>query len=225
MAMPSVSEIMPKKKGKGIMRKQMRLDGMFVLDNLFRVHFKKLCVEHGLVGDEGWANCMSKCSGANLDHIGAWHWFLRSFERDSFDGNEYIGSFLQTVRSSVGEWRKVSQSRRAAIMRAEAYAAIAPEETEQEDDFYRSQRWRRLRYDFLKTAKAVCNACGRSRADHGIVVHVDHIQPRSKHPLLALEITNLQVLCEDCNMGKGNRDDIDWRSTPQNDDVPQEDAA
>ena len=37
-------------------------------------------------------------------------------------------------------------------------------------------------------------------------------QPRRKHPELALRVDNLQVLCEDCNMGKGGWDDTDWRA-------------
>lgn len=217
MAMPSVSEIMPKKKGNGLLRKHARRDSVMVLDQLFRLHFRKLCLAHSLVGDEGWANFISACAKSDLDHIGAWHWFLRSFERETFDGNEHVAALLQVVRTSVGDWRKASQMRRAAIIRAEAMAAVAPDLGEQKDDFYRSLRWRRLRYDFMKTAESTCNACGRSRANHGVVVHVDHILPRSKFPHLALEISNLQVLCEDCNLGKGNRDTIDWREGPQED--------
>jgi 5-methylcytosine-specific restriction endonuclease McrA len=40
---------------------------------------------------------------------------------------------------------------------------------------------------------------------------VDHIKPRSTHPKLALAFDNLQLLCEDCNIGKSNKCDIDWR--------------
>lgn len=77
-------------------------------------------------------------------------------------------------------------------------------------DFYASEEWRRLRFKVLKTANGVCMLCGRGRP-HGVVLHVDHIKPRSKHPELELIFENLQVLCEDCNLGKGNRDDTDWR--------------
>ena len=42
------------------------------------------------------------------------------------------------------------------------------------------------------------------------MVHVDHIKPRSKYPKLALVKSNLQVMCEDCNLGKVNTDTIDW---------------
>ena len=43
-------------------------------------------------------------------------------------------------------------------------------------------------------------------------IHVDHIKPRSKYPELELDINNLQVLCEDCNIGKSNIDETDWRT-------------
>jgi 5-methylcytosine-specific restriction endonuclease McrA len=42
-------------------------------------------------------------------------------------------------------------------------------------------------------------------------MHVDHIKPRSLFPLLAADPENLQVLCEDCNVGKSNVDTTDWR--------------
>lgn len=45
----------------------------------------------------------------------------------------------------------------------------------------------------------------------GKVMHVDHIKPKSLHPELKYELSNLQVLCEDCNIGKSNLDDTDWR--------------
>lgn len=42
-------------------------------------------------------------------------------------------------------------------------------------------------------------------------IHVDHIKPKSKYPQLALEEYNLQVLCEDCNLGKVNFFEDDLR--------------
>lgn len=77
-------------------------------------------------------------------------------------------------------------------------------------DFYASREWRVLRYRVLRRSNGRCACCGRSSAD-GIQIHVDHIQPRSKAPELALVEGNLQILCADCNMGKGNTDSIDWR--------------
>jgi len=42
-------------------------------------------------------------------------------------------------------------------------------------------------------------------------MHIDHIKPRSKYPELTFVFENLQVLCEDCNVGKSNLDETDWR--------------
>ena len=78
-------------------------------------------------------------------------------------------------------------------------------------DFYVSKEWRRLRYRVIKKYSAECMACGRSKKYHGIVIHVDHIKPRSKYPDMALQINNLQLLCEDCNLGKSNKCEVDWR--------------
>lgn len=78
------------------------------------------------------------------------------------------------------------------------------------DKFYNSYAWRKLRYVAIKTCGAKCQCCGRSAAD-GVVMHVDHIKPRKKFPELALLLSNLQVLCNLCNHGKGNWDETDWR--------------
>jgi hypothetical protein len=70
-----------------------------------------------------------------------------------------------------------------------------------ETDFYRTQEWRSLRVKILAESGRRCLLCGNS-PDNGITLHVDHIKPRSLFPELALEKSNLQVLCEDCNLGK-----------------------
>ena len=81
-----------------------------------------------------------------------------------------------------------------------------------DDGFYKSDSWRELRFVALKRADGCCALCGRSNRMHGVVLHVDHIKPRSRFPHLSLVASNLQVLCEDCNLGKGNRDTTDWRA-------------
>lgn len=45
-------------------------------------------------------------------------------------------------------------------------------------------------------------------------MNADHVRPRKTHPHLALEPSNGQPLCDDCNPGKGNRSDRDWRKNP-----------
>lgn len=77
-------------------------------------------------------------------------------------------------------------------------------------DFYDSPEWHQARYQALKRSNGCCELCGESKAT-GAIIQVDHIKPRSKFPELALDQGNLQVLCRPCNMGKSNRDSIDWR--------------
>ncbi|MAF42865.1 MAG: hypothetical protein CMI54_01675 [Parcubacteria group bacterium] len=78
-------------------------------------------------------------------------------------------------------------------------------------EFYYSDEWRRLRVRVLEKYKCKCMMCGRSPKKHGVVIHVDHIKPRSKNPELSLDFDNLQLLCEDCNLGKSNKYQTDWR--------------
>jgi hypothetical protein len=77
--------------------------------------------------------------------------------------------------------------------------------------FYKSPEWRKVRYEVLREQKGKCQCCGRSAKD-GVILHVDHIVPLSKDWSKRLDKNNLQVLCEDCNLGKSNTDSIDWRS-------------
>jgi len=65
-------------------------------------------------------------------------------------------------------------------------------------------RWRVLSRDGWK-----CLACGRNTKAHGVVLHVDHIHPRSKGGPDHMD--NYQTLCESCNLGKSNKDDTDFR--------------
>jgi len=82
------------------------------------------------------------------------------------------------------------------------------------DPFHRSDAWLALRYKALTVYGRKCMCCGASSLN--TIFHVDHIKPRSLYPLLALEFSNLQVLCEPCNIGKGNRDMTDFRKKSTN---------
>lgn len=72
------------------------------------------------------------------------------------------------------------------------------------------RKWASIRYKALKASNGKCCLCGRGASD-GVSLHVDHIKPKSKYPELKYELSNLQVLCEDCNIGKSNEDETDWR--------------
>lgn len=78
------------------------------------------------------------------------------------------------------------------------------------DLFLRSSQWQALRYATLQRFGARCLCCNTDRSS-GKVMHVDHIKPMWTHWHLRADPENLQVLCEDCNMGKGARDSTDWR--------------
>lgn len=83
----------------------------------------------------------------------------------------------------------------------------APQEQE---SFYTSDAWREVRYRALKASNGRCQCCA-ARPGPGNPLHIDHIRPRSKFPKLELELSNLQVLCADCNLGKRAWDETDWR--------------
>ena len=77
-------------------------------------------------------------------------------------------------------------------------------------EFLSTYEWRKTRMVALKKYGARCQCCGATPAT-GTVIHVDHIKPRKLFPHLALDVDNLQVLCHECNHGKGNWDQTDWR--------------
>jgi len=77
-------------------------------------------------------------------------------------------------------------------------------------NFYNTREWIAVRYQALRLSEHRCLSCGSSPND-GIRLHVDHIKPRSVRPDLSLNINNLQVLCEQCNLGKSNKYSDDFR--------------
>lgn len=80
---------------------------------------------------------------------------------------------------------------------------------EKNDGFYESRAWKELRYEVIRDSDGKCSCCGADRST-GAVMHVDHIKPRYKFPELSLTKSNLQVLCADCNVGKGAWDQTDF---------------
>ena len=76
--------------------------------------------------------------------------------------------------------------------------------------FLSSKAWKRVRLQALNLHGRACQICGCG-AQQGAVLNVDHIKPRALFPELALRLDNLQVLCGDCNEGKGNWDMTDAR--------------
>ena len=111
----------------------------------------------------------------------------------------------------MGNWEgrknhKRKSKRDKSYWRARALRAEQRTGKRAKEDFYDSEAWRMLRYQALKRSNKRCELCGATSK-----LHVDHIKPRSRYPELALRLDNLQVLCRDCNLGKGAWDSTDWR--------------
>ena len=87
---------------------------------------------------------------------------------------------------------------------------LSAEVRQREPSFYATRAWKELRYKVLIKNGQRCQCCGAS-AIQGASLHVDHIKPRSFYPELALDESNLQILCGDCNIGKSNKDVTDFR--------------
>lgn len=142
--------------------------------------------------------------------------------KDRAQKYEYIRSFvLANAPAAEQPWKSiVTDVRREQVARKEkkrktrlrvARLKVAYETT---DAFLMSYEWRRLRMEAIKKYGARCQCCGAS-PETGAVINVDHIKPRRIFPQLALDINNLQVLCQECNHGKGNWDMTDWRHVEQ----------
>ena len=80
-----------------------------------------------------------------------------------------------------------------------------------ESDFYKSKAWRKLRSVAIRLHGKRCAKCGQEGTKYH-PIHVDHIKPRSLYEHLSLDITNLQILCKQCNIDKSNNHCTDYRS-------------
>ena len=80
----------------------------------------------------------------------------------------------------------------------------AKEAAEQKIKVMPAIRWQVFQRDDWK-----CVACGRG-SQNDVILHVDHIVPRSKGGKDTLE--NYQTLCSLCNIGKSNKDATDLRN-------------
>lgn len=100
-------------------------------------------------------------------------------------------------------------ARREKLRQLEERAREDAEARDLEDfrrrDFMRQQRalmTDSLRFDILKRDGYRCRICGAAAGD-GVKLHVDHIIPVSKGGETIP--SNLQTLCERCNMGKRDK--------------------
>lgn len=71
----------------------------------------------------------------------------------------------------------------------------------------RSKMSASIRFAVMERDKFACKACGRTYRQDGVKLHVDHIHPVSKGG--KTEMSNLQTLCQDCNLGKSAKIVVD----------------
>lgn len=109
------------------------------------------------------------------------------------------------ISAPVAEF-KTDRERHAGVCKHVKLSKIDPNSPE----FLSSFEWRAVRMMALKRHGNRCQCCGASPST-GAVLNVDHIKPRRYYPELALDVENLQILCHECNHGKGNWDSTDWR--------------
>jgi 5-methylcytosine-specific restriction endonuclease McrA len=101
---------------------------------------------------------------------------------------------------------KVTFPRRKKLSKEERIKAMFDKYNN--DPFFGSEDWQKLRKIVLKTYGRTCMKCGHKNT----TMHVDHIKPRSKYPDLQFDFNNLQVLCAPCNIEKSNIDETDYRN-------------
>lgn len=99
---------------------------------------------------------------------------------------------------------------KAGVEKIKAETREEMRNTQWRRDIHNASTWNKLRYLVLKRDGGRCCLCGRSAAD-GVKLHIDHIKPASIYPDLYYDPDNLQTLCEECNLGKSDLDDTDWR--------------
>lgn len=136
------------------------------------------------------------------------HGWLRDLKTKSLlhYGSSIIAKAAKPKRRPNG--RKEREERRA--LKASQPKRFAPS-PDKRKSFYASWEWKKLRMQALQRDGHRCGSCGASPKD-GIRIVVDHIKPLGNFWELRLVLSNLQVLCDDCNRGKGDWLHTDFRS-------------
>jgi hypothetical protein len=109
------------------------------------------------------------------------------------------------VVASIFGWMGGNEARKRISKldaRLEELARERQKRIEEAIAFYSSPEWRLLREQVIKEQGRLCQEC-RCEVAEDYDLTVDHIKPRSKYPELALDKSNLQVLCRSCNSTKG----------------------
>lgn len=146
---------------------------------------------------------------------------LREWEACLYEGRK-LSAVVQMLRKQgtpIGGMKKLKGPRKAKVKQFLASKEPHPVLTksvqyvyDEADNarlqaFYLSPEWRMARYEILRRDGAKCACCRTTEKP----VVVDHIKPLRVFWHLRLDPKNLQVLCDDCNQGKGARHADNWR--------------
>jgi hypothetical protein len=137
---------------------------------------------------------------------------LSKYIDSSFDLKSFVWNYNNLIIS------KKLRDQERQLNNRKAYSTLIYEEHKSvignlpSSKFYKTPEWRRIRYEALSKNGNNCQCCGKSPSINNITLHVDHIKPRSIYPEFALDLDNLQILCEECNLGKSNTYEDDWRA-------------
>ena len=113
-------------------------------------------------------------------------------------GISSIAGITETVISKKEE----AQRSHKVTTRMEQLARDRQQRIDEANMFYASPEWRLVRNRVVQEQGRICQDCGEDIKDD-FDLTVDHIKPRSKFPELALDASNLRVLCRRCNSAKG----------------------
>jgi 5-methylcytosine-specific restriction endonuclease McrA len=123
---------------------------------------------------------------------------------------EIQANAARAVRNHYGP-KKQNRQRREPVVNSPSVST--------KEEFYKSWEWRTLRMEAIQKHGRSCQCCGsapgqKDASGAPVRICVDHIKPISKHWHLRLDLSNLQILCDECNQGKGNWSETDFRPAP-----------
>jgi 5-methylcytosine-specific restriction endonuclease McrA len=154
-------------------------------------------------GELLWATRAVLSLLASLGFGCAWFWSLSGHaEYTTIVGACAVAT---CVTFYVCEWKQAVEAKKRLPKVDARLEELARERQRQIDEaraFYASAEWRLVRDQVIREQGPVCRKCrSHIRTDYDLTV--DHIKPRGKFPELALDKSNLQVLCRKCNSAKG----------------------
>jgi hypothetical protein len=171
--------------------------------------------------NEGFIDAVHRIQGTIGAHTVGWR--VRMIEAVNRRGfYEAIGmklhevvSFDQIQANAKAKGQNLADPSKPAIRKPKLKKSIRPS-VAAKDEFYQSWEWRTLRMEAIKEHGRSCQCCGatpgmKDASGNPVRICVDHIKPISKYWHLRLDRSNLQILCDECNMGKGNWDETDFR--------------